>query len=191
MREYGYAFEVIVPRLHEPDELAGHPTPEAQAEALSYFKARSVADTVNEGIILSADTVVALKGRPFGKPADRDGARRILQALTGTTHDVITGVTLLDAATGERLIQHDSTTVTMRPMTDADMESYLDTGAWEGKAGAYGIQDRGDACVVRTEGGFTNVVGLPMELVSAMLDRWGIPAVRASAEGTADSSASR
>ena len=186
LREYGYTFEVIEPRLHEPDELAGNPTPEAQAEALSYFKARSAADVVNEGIILAADTVVALEDCQFGKPADRDDARRILQALTGTTHTVITGVTLLDAATGERLIQHDSTAVTMKPMTEAEMERYLDTGAWEGKAGAYGIQDRGDAFVERTEGSFTNVVGLPMELVSAMLEKWEVPSIRVSAEETAD-----
>lgn len=180
LRQYGYDFEVVKPRVHEPDELAGHPTPEAQAEALSYFKARSVADAVDEGTILAADTVVSFEGRLFGKPANRDDARRILLVLTGTTHQVTTGVTLLDAATAERLIEHSTTAVTMRPMTEKEMEDYLDTRAWEGKAGAYGIQDRGDAFVTRTEGSFTSVVGLPMELVAEMLHQWGYPAVTGS-----------
>ena len=183
LRESGYAFEVIPPRLHEPDELAGHPTPEAEAEALSYYKARSIADLVDDGTILAADTVVSLGGRQFGKPADRADAQRILQTLTGTTHDVITGVTLLNAVTSARLIQHDSTAVTMRRMTDRELEEYLDSEAWEGKAGAYGIQDRGDAFVTRTKGSFTNVVGLPMELVRAMLDQWGFPQPETSAQG--------
>ncbi len=176
LREYGYEFEVVVPPVHEPDELAGHPTAERQAEALSYFKARGVAELVRQGIILAADTVVALKGRLFGKPADRNDARRILQALAGTTHRVITGVTLLEPITGERLIEYDSTAITMRRLTEEEVEHYLDTEAWAGKAGAYGIQDRGDAFIERIEGSFTNVVGLPMELVSQMLSSWNFSA---------------
>jgi len=94
--------------------------------------------------------------------------------LAGTTHQVVTGVTLLDAQTARRLISHDVTTVTMRDVGSIALERYLAGGAWEGKAGAYGIQDHGDAFIERIDGSFTNVVGLPMELLTSMLEQWGI-----------------
>ena len=170
MQEYGYTFDIVPPPLEEPDHLAAGATPMQQAEALSYFKARSVATLVNAGIVLAGDTVVALGDRVFGKPVDRDDAKRILSSLSRTTHHVITAVTLLDASTGKRLIRHDTTAVTMKALSDAELEAY----AWAGKAGAYGIQDRGDAFVTSTEGSFTNVVGFPMELVSEMLAEWDV-----------------
>ncbi len=120
----------------------------------------------------------------FGKPLDRDDARTILSNLSGTTHRVITAVTLLDATTGRRLIRHDSTAVTMKPLSDNQLEAYLDTGAWAGKAGAYGIQDRGDAFVESIDGSFTNVVGLPMELLGRMLADWGIQSAKVPAQPT-------
>lgn len=173
MREYGYEFEVTTPPLEEPAFLPGNPAPAQQAEALAYFKARSTAERVQGAVILAADTLVALGERVFGKPTDRAHARRILQMLSGTTHDVITGVAILDTTTGDRIIRHDSTAVTMNSLTDTQLEDYLDTGAWKGKAGAYGIQDHGDEFVVRVSGSFTNVVGLPMELVSDLLGTLG------------------
>ena len=105
---------------------------------------------------------------------DLDDARRILNLLAGTTHQVITGVTLWNAQAEERLIRHDVTTVTMRPMADDVLEDYLAGGLWQGKAGAYGIQDRSDAHISRIDGSYTNVVGLPMEQVEAMLAEFGI-----------------
>ncbi len=176
MGEYGYTVEVIKPLLEEPAALCEGLTPAEQAEAFSHFKAKSVATLVTEGVILAGDTIVSLNDRVFGKPADRDGARAILSALTSTTHDVITGVTLIDASTGGRLIRHDATAVTMKPMSVDQLEAYLDTGAWAGKAGAYGIQDHGDAFIERIDGSFTNVVGFPMELIGHMLSEWGIHA---------------
>jgi septum formation protein len=133
-----------------------------------------VATLVDAGLILAGDTIVSLSGRVFGKPLDREDARSILFALAGTTHHVITGVTLLDASSGDRLVRCDTTAVTMRPISDGELEAYLDTGVWQGKAGAYGIQDRGDPFVERIDGSFTNVVGLPMELVTRMLAECGI-----------------
>jgi septum formation protein len=179
LREHGYAFDVLVPLLDEPAEAAEALPPAQCAEALSYYKARSVAERVDEGIILGGDTVVAVGDSLYGKPTDRAHARRILQDLAGTTHHVITGVTLLDASTGARVIEHATTAVTMRQLSPGELEGYLDTGAWEGKAGAYGIQDRGDAFVTRVEGSFTNVVGLPMELVGRLLRQWDLRPPRA------------
>ena len=175
MRQAGYTFEIVTPPLTEPDEMGHDVPPESQAEAWSYFKARSVAKAMETGWIIGADTIVALDGAVFGKPADVDDARRILGTLAGTRHRVITGVTLLDAGTGERLISHDVTTVTMRPLSGEALDQYLASEAWTGKAGAYGIQDKGDAFIERIDGSFTNVVGLPMDLLSTLLQKWGYP----------------
>lgn len=174
MRTHGYRFDVVPPPISEPAHGMPDVPASGQAEALAYFKARSVGAALDTGVIVGADTIVAAGATVLGKPHDRDDARAILNTLAGTTHDVVTGVALLDAATGRRLIQHDTTTVTMHPMTDAQIQIYLDTDAWRGKAGAYGIQDHGDAFVARIDGSFTNVVGLPMELLGRMLAEWGI-----------------
>ncbi|MHC4063373.1 MAG: Maf family protein [Planctomycetota bacterium] len=173
MRQAGYAFTVATPPVREPESMGPDVPPTQQAEALSYFKARSVAGQFEEGLVIAADTVVACDAMVFGKPADLDDARAILNALLGKRQEVITGLTLLDAADGRRLIAHDTTVVVMRTLPAEAVEEYLATGAWQGKAGAYGIQDRGDAFVERVEGSFTNVVGLPLELLAAMLRQWG------------------
>ena len=173
MRLEGYVFTVAIPPVHEPELMASGVSAAQQAEALSYFKARSVAARFDKGVIIAADTVVACDGEVFGKPADLDDARTILNALLGKRQQVITGVTLLDAAGGRRLIAHDTTVVVMGKLPEQAVEKYLASEAWQGKAGAYGIQDRGDAFIERVQGSFTNVVGLPMELLARMLRQWG------------------
>lgn len=167
-------FEVIVPPHEEPDFDDWRFTPEEFAEAASYYKARSVSEALPDRVILAADTIVALDGQIFGKPVNLEDARRILCTLAGSTHQVITGVTICDRTHGRRFINHDITYVTMRRLSDAELSQYLATGQWEGKAGAYGIQDADDPFVETIDGSFTNVVGLPMELVVSMLTAFGI-----------------
>lgn len=172
LREAGYDFLVQPSRLREPDDVLEVPAVEL-AEALSFFKAREVAEMFPEATVLGADTVVSAGGAIFGKAADVDDARRILRKLMRTPQEVITGVTLYCEARRERIITHDVTGVTMSPMSEAQLEAYLQSGQWQGKAGAYGIQDHDDQFVERLEGSFTNVVGLPMELVCSLLAAWG------------------
>lgn len=173
LREAGYKFEVVVPPLREPEHMGPDVPATHQAEAISYFKARSVAKDLGRGLIIAADTVVECDGHVFGKPVDIDDARFILKALKGTTQHVITGVTLLAGANGKRLIRHDVTTVVMRDLSSETIEEYLATNSWKDKAGAYGIQERADAFIENVKGSFTNVVGLPMELLATMLMEWG------------------
>jgi septum formation protein len=168
LRGMGLRFEIRTPAVCEPEPRSRGQIPQHWAEALSYFKARSVAKELENGFVLGADTIVALGDQIIGKPADVEDARRILNLLVGTTHDVITGVTLLNVESGERLIRHDTTTLSMRPMFDDTLEHYLESGLWKGKAGAYGIQDSGDANIENMQGSYTNVVGLPTELVEQM-----------------------
>lgn len=170
LTEAGVCFEVVPPSVDEPTWLSPRARAAQQAEALAYFKARSVADATPRRRILGADTVVSLAGEVLGKPADADDARRMLRKLSGTRHEVITGVAIVDEA-GQRWIRSDVTYITMATMTDEDVEQYVASGEWEGKAGAYAIQETADRYVRQVEGSFTNVVGLPVELVSSMLDR--------------------
>lgn len=168
LAEAGYGFEVIVPPLDEPNEAITALSASQQAEALAYFKAMSIHRDHADRCVLGADTVVEANGRALGKPADRDEARWMLQTLSAGRHKVITGVAIL-AAPDRRLIASETTHVTMRQMTDRELDDYIASGEWEGKSGAYAIQETADRFVTAVEGSFTNVVGLPMELVDSML----------------------
>ncbi|MHC4441345.1 MAG: Maf family protein [Planctomycetota bacterium] len=170
----GIAFEAVHPKLQEPPPQFGHYSPAEYAEAASYFKARSVTDHYPGRLVLAADTVVSLGGEIIGKPTDENDARRILNTLTGTTHEVITGVTLYESDTDRRIINHATTKVTLRKMTDRELDDYIASGEWAGKAGAYAIQENADKFVTKTEGSFTNIIGLPMEMLKEMLAQFDI-----------------
>lgn len=166
-------FDAVDPPLHEP-HLVHLGLPAAySAEAMAYFKARAVSDRLTDALVLGADTIVVAQNNTFGKPKDRADAARILGQLAGTRHQVVTGLALVDARHTRRAITHDTTHVVMRPMDPDTLERYLDSRAWEGKAGAYGIQEGGDVNVESIEGSFTNVIGLPMELLGRLLVDWG------------------
>ncbi len=164
----GISHRVVPPAIEEPAENVLHLPPARQAEALAYFKASAVAKGYPRALILGADTVVAVGEEVLGKASDADDARRMLCTLSGTRHQVITGMALLkDAQT--RLICSATTWVTMRPITDEEIADYVRSGEWDGKAGAYAIQETADRFVTSVEGAFDNVVGLPMDLLQNML----------------------
>lgn len=172
LREAGYRFTIVPPPFAEPEKPHPEQDPAAFAESLAYYKARSIADINSADTLLAADTISVIGTEVFGKPTDRDDARRILSRLVGTTHRVITGVALMHPETDQRLMGHEISVIHMRSVRNDALERYLDSGAWQGKAGAYGIQDRDDPFVERYEGSFTNIVGLPMDLVRDMFARW-------------------
>lgn len=169
----GYQFRVAEPLFEEPPTPQHHFSPAGHAESMAFFKSSSLSHVFQDCVILGADTIAVVGDELIGKPTDREDARRILQRLAATTHSVITGVALIRPSTGRRLIRHDVTTLRVRPLTSSAIETYLDSGAWQGKAGAYGIQDQDDPFVERIEGSFSNVVGLPMELLAKMLVDFG------------------
>lgn len=168
MRELGVAFEIAFPTLEEPDELGHGLSPREYAESLAYFKARSVAEAHAGDWILGADTIAAVGGEILGKPTDADHARTMLHTLSHHPHEVITGLALL-GPDGQRVLTSETTRITMKPMTPEDIESYLATGEWEGKAGAYAIQESADRYILKVDGSFSNVVGLPLERVETLL----------------------
>ena len=166
----GVKFDVVDPPLDEPTEIPQESSPAGQAEALAYFKARAVADQYPRAVVLAADTLVATSEGVLGKPSDQAQARSMLHRLSGTRHQVITGVAMVGPGT-RREITSATTYVTMREMTEEQIEAYIASGEWVGKAGAYAIQETADRYIETLEGSFTNVVGLPMELVLEMLQR--------------------
>ena len=169
LAELGVRFEIDPPALPEP-EPAGFPSVELFATHAAHRKAVEIADRrKSDDWILAADTVVEVDGTTLGKPADRADAKRILQSLVGRRHRTWTGLCLLRRKDRLALLHAEASWVTFRKIGDDRLEHYLDSGAWEGKAGAYGIQDRDDPFVESLEGSFTNVVGLPVEGVRRLL----------------------
>lgn len=145
--------------------------PHEIVEELAAQKAEDVAAAVDGGIVIGADTIVWLDGHMLGKPRDREHARRMLRALQGNTHSVFTGVTVVvkDGADVKRHVFSCETKVHILPMTDEEIEGYLDTGEPMDKAGAYGIQGRFAAWVESIEGDYNNVVGLPVSALYQVL----------------------
>ena len=169
LAEAGYDLDVRPADVPEdlPEESDDAP---AVAERLAEAKARAVAATAEPGCwVLGADTVVVRGRRIVGKPADVGDARRILRDLSGTRHQVITGVALVQSGSGRCLVRHAVTHVRMRPLSDDEIRAYAAGGEALGKAGAYAVQETGDRFIEVIDGSFTNVVGLPMELLREML----------------------
>ncbi len=167
LAQMGYRFEIVAPDV---DEAVDPSLPaERQAEALAERKAEAVAPRVGTALVLGADTLVACEGRVIGKAAGEAEAREFLRLLTTHRHAVITGLCVLDTATGERQVAHDATWVTMKRMSEAELDAYIAGCGWRDKAGAYAIQEGGDRFIERLDGSESNVVGLPIELVARLV----------------------
>jgi septum formation protein len=154
--------------------LVGGPVLEAVA-ALALAKARAVARRVSDGIVLGADTVVVIDGDALGKPVDADAARAMLQRLRGRAHEVITGVAVVDAASGRSAATAVITRVVMAPVPDAALDAYVGSGEPLDKAGGYAIQGDGAALVAGFTGSYSNVVGLPLGAAATLLRAFGVP----------------
>ena len=151
-------FEVIVSDADEvlPEGIS----PEEAPVYLSRIKARAVADSHPDRIIIGADTVVILDGKVLGKPRDKNDAIRMLRTLSDRIHTVVTGCSIIK---GDRICSFgDSTRVEFYPLTDREIEDYIASGEPFDKAGAYGIQGKGSLLVKGIEGDFFNVMGLPV-----------------------------
>jgi septum formation protein len=172
LREAGYAFLVSPADIDESVYPPGA-SPAEIAEHLAVAKARAVAARFPNDVVLAADTVVAVGNDALGKPLDAGDARRLLSLLGGTEHEVITGIAVVHAAADVTLRARVISTVQMRALTAAEVEAYIATGDWQGKAGGYGIQDQ-DPFVTRTSGCHTNIVGLPMATTARLLAEAGI-----------------
>lgn len=158
-------FAAVAPRYVEADP------PDADADELvrrhAVGKARSV--HVDGRLTLGVDTTVVLDGRVYAKARSREEARRMLSDLSGRTHTVVSGLCLLGL--GEEIVAQERTEVTFRRLSQELLDAYLESGEWEGRAGAYAIQGLGGRLVERIEGDYLNVVGLPGALLVTLLER--------------------
>lgn len=149
-----------------PEEFDPALSPARNAERLARMKADCVAGTVDEGIVLGADTIVVIDGQILGKPTNAEDAVRMLARLSGHTHTVYTGFALIERPSGAIRSGVEETRVTFRHLPKSEIEEYVRGGSPLDKAGAYGIQDDyGAVFVTRIEGCYYNVVGLPLARV--------------------------
>lgn len=158
----------------EEDAPSAGETAQAYVKRLSLVKARYARSAVGDAVILGADTSVALNGEIMGKPVDDADAFRMLRALRGRPHKVVTGVTVLDAASGEWAAAARASDVYMRNYSDSEIAAYVATGRHRDKAGAYAAQDETFKPASRIEGCYLNVVGLPLCDVLMLLDHMGV-----------------
>jgi septum formation protein len=149
------------------------------AAELARMKARHVADQVRAAaltpaVVLAADTLVVVDGRPLGKPTSRDDARHMLRLLRGRGHEVVTGVAVLGLPDGREMAEAVTSHVVMRAYGDAEIDGYVATGEPDDKAGAYAVQGLGGRLVARVDGCVTNVVGLPLGTTARLLRAFGL-----------------
>jgi septum formation protein len=165
----GYTLEIVPPGIEEP-EPEGPVDPAAYVAELSWRKAHAVASRRGSGLVLAADTTCDLDGRLLNKPSDRADAERMLRAQEGRHLIILTGICLYRAGLREWVGAVDRSVVRVGTLSPAEREAYLDSGLWQGKAGAYGVQDD-DPFVTVVSGSWSNVVGLPMERLALLLER--------------------
>ena len=168
-------FKVAAPNVDETVE--DRLSPAETVEQLSLRKARAAAEKAGpDGLIIAADTVVALDGAVLGKPHSEDDAFAMLSALSGREHHVYTGVTVLR---GDRAVtEHEETAVTFRALEPDEIRGYIATGEPMDKAGAYGIQGIGALLVSGIRGDYCNVVGLPVFRLGRILAEFGVDLLR-------------
>ncbi|GAB6165987.1 Maf family protein [Thermostilla marina] len=170
LEEAGYRFEILPPADSAECGMCSGESPWELVARLALAKARDVAPRVTHGCILACDTVAECCGRILGKPRDRDHAEEILRFLSGRRHRVLSGICLWDRPSRDPWVEVEATELFMERLSDSQLKEYLDSGLWEGKAGAFGYQDRlGWVRVMK--GSESNVVGLPMERLADMLSR--------------------
>ncbi|MGH7926777.1 MAG: Maf family protein [Candidatus Binatia bacterium] len=168
----GLPFEVIAPRFQET--IARHRSIEKEVLEFAREKARSVATDHRQGIVIGSDTMIALGGKKFGKPANREDARRMLRAFSGKLHRIYTSVAILDGAGGPGLNIVEEVSVVMRAFTDKEIAQYLACGESLDKAGAYSIQGEGSRLIEAIRGDYLAAVGMPLRPIARYLRERGI-----------------
>jgi septum formation protein len=167
LRREKVRFEVKIPVDLEEENSSSDPV--EHVLSLSQQKATSVSHQLEDTIILGADTIVVLDSEILGKPHNEKEAFSILRKLSGKTHRVYTGITLVNRYNGKVKSDYDMTEVKFNKLEDEKILAYIDTGEPMDKAGAYGIQGMGSFLVESYRGSLDNVIGLPTEKLKEML----------------------
>lgn len=172
LKQLGLEFTSMPANIDE--ETSRYPDPTEAVRGIARSKAAWVAARCQSGLVLAADTVVVCDGQVLGKPVSSQDAYTKLTLLSGRSHEVITGVCLHNALSGEFDLEHEVTRVFFRIISEEEIGAYIASREPYDKAGAYAVQERGAVFVERIEGCYYNVVGLPLARVYQMLVRQGI-----------------
>ncbi|MBT5016494.1 septum formation inhibitor Maf [Candidatus Peregrinibacteria bacterium] len=168
LEKLGLEFEIIPSGYKE--NLQAKKDPVELAKFLSLNKAKDVANKIKgNAIIIAADTFIVLEGKFLGKPKDDQDAKKMLNFLSGKTHEVITGIALIDTSTNQKITDVSITKVTFKSLSSKEIQTYINTGEPLGKAGAYAIQEKGAVFVSNINGDFFTVMGLPLHLLAEHL----------------------
>jgi septum formation protein len=168
LERLGVPFEVRPAHIDEPE--AGFRDPRTMVQTVSWLKAAAVAPTIDGGIVLAADTIGWVNDHPILKPADEADARRILRELGGREHELWTGVTLWRRPDDLQIAWQERSLVHFTGLNEAELDVYLATRSWREHSGAYAILEKDDPYVRVVEGSVSNVIGLPMETLTRVLE---------------------
>ena len=171
LAEAGYNFTSVNPDIDESDFDTEGISPCEYAKRLALAKARSVAGKFPDSLVIGADIVADFAGEIVGKPADAKEAEEITRKLFSRPHKVITALAIIRESRGIEIIESDSTAIIPKKLTESQIAEHIKGGSWRGKAGAYAIAEE-DEFVERIEGSLTNVMGLPMELLQRLLNKF-------------------
>ena len=160
LQQIGINPEVIHPVVNEAEVKTRNAVD--RVVALAQLKANAVADKVDEGIIIGADSAVVIDDKILGKPSNSEEARSMLRALSGKLHTVVTAFCLRNASNGQTVTELEETGVIFRKLTEEEIHAYILKEKPFDKAGSYGIQDSGALFVDRIEGCYNNIVGFPL-----------------------------
>lgn len=170
LNSLGLSFEVIIKPVSE--DVPPDTEPYRVVELLAERKARAVADERSLGLVIGSDTIVAYQNKILGKPKDEAHAREMLHMLQGSTHDVYSGVAVIDCQTKRTIVTHQRTKVKFKSLSADEINTYIASGEPFGKAGAYAIQGLASVFIEGIEGCYSNVVGLPLERLADVLKRF-------------------
>ena len=169
LAEAGYKFTVVAPDVNEPDYPAERSSPSEYAKCLALAKAKNVADSYPDCLVVGGDTVVDINGQIIGKPADAKDAEQIIKKLFNCTHKVITAIAIVRLSDNTEITATETTIIYPKKITSQQIAAHIKGQSWRNKAGAYAICEDGDEFIQRIDGSLTNVMGMPMELLEQLL----------------------
>jgi len=156
-----HTFEIIKPDIEEPS--SGFSSPREQVALISWLKGQEVSFQVGDGIIIAADTIGWIDGKPLLKPLDRDDAKDMISRMSGRDHELWTGVVLWHKPTNLQICWQEQSIVSFKKVIPEEIEHYLETRSWKNHSGSYAIEEENDPWVKISKGSITNVIGLPLE----------------------------
>ena len=163
-------FEIIKPDIEEPS--SGFSSPREQVAVISWLKGQEVSLQVKQGIIIAADTIGWIDGKPLLKPIDREDAKEMISRMSGRNHELWTGVVLWHKPTNLQLCWQEKSIVSFKKVSPPEIEHYLETRSWKNHSGSYAIEEENDPWVQISQGSITNVIGLPLESLLFNLEKF-------------------